>query len=420
VRRRYRRVGTVVPVSEPDNNATDPPSGDIAPGSLAWRIQVATLAHRFFGMIHDPNVAQLINQPADAGKAGAWPVAYFELYLQKIGVPTGEATVVSRMLDEMARAGLLMRAGWRPDMGGLPMMGELYISQGSRSPQTQGTMWLSGVLGPDLIIEAYKLVTVEISGVGSPRWGTGLVLDRAHVLTNKHVTRALRGHDIEIRTRVPVSGEEVVTRQTRLHEHAELDVAVIEVEPPEAGSFTPLPGMVFRDPAWADEVYLLGYPRVPWMVETDITVQRGEVVNPLVRTPRIRDDDTEAAGIIPSRGKAFLYSAIARPGNSGGPIVAHDGRVIGIVVESTEQSDSSDPSQGASAEREQTCPTITAIWKELHQFVSPDSGCAPEESRPIDDEPPSAPFYRGIRTSEIVRALDDFKLGSLIVVENPA
>jgi hypothetical protein len=73
------RVGTVVPVAEPDNNATDPPGADIAPGSPAWRIQVATLAHRFFALIHDANTAQLINQPADAGKVAAWPVAYFTL-----------------------------------------------------------------------------------------------------------------------------------------------------------------------------------------------------------------------------------------------------------------------------------------------------------------------------------------------------
>jgi hypothetical protein len=40
-------------------------------------------------------------------------------------------------------------------------------------------LWLSEVLGAELIIEAYKLVTVEISGVDSPRWGSGLVLNRS-------------------------------------------------------------------------------------------------------------------------------------------------------------------------------------------------------------------------------------------------
>jgi S1-C subfamily serine protease len=385
---------------------------DLEPGSLAWRIQIATLAHIFFAVIHDANIAQLINQPADAGKASAWPVAYFTLYLQKLGVPASGATAVDRILNAMERAGLLMRAGWRADMGGLPMFGQLYISQGLRSVQTQGTLWLSEVLGAELIIEAYKFVTVEISGVGSPRSGTGLILDNSHVITNKHVTKALRGHDIEIRTRGPVSGEQVVAQQTRVHEHVELDVAVIAIEPPEAGCFTPLPGMAFRDPAWADEVYLLGYPRVPWTVGTDITLQRGEVVNPLVETPPVRDDDTEAAGITPDRGKAFLYSAIARPGNSGGPIVAHDGRVIGIVVESTEPSQSSDPSRGA--EPQQRCPTITAIWNEISQFINPEP-----DSQATDTEPPSAPFYRGLRTSEIVRALDSFGTSNLIVVENP-
>jgi hypothetical protein len=203
------------------------------------------------------------------------------------------------------------------------------------------------------------------------------------VLTNKHVTKALRGHEIEIRTRVPAGAEQVVAT-TRVHGHAELDVAVIAVEPPESGPFTPLPGMVFRDPAWADEVYLLGYPRVQWTVGTEITLQRGEVVRPLVVTPPVRDDDTEAAGLDPRRGKAFLYSAIARPGNSGGPIVAHDGRVIGIVVESSERSQSSDPSQGAGAERQQKCPTIQAIWKQIGEFINPEPA---EESQPADAEP---------------------------------
>jgi hypothetical protein len=75
---------------------------------------------------------------------------------------------------------------------------------------------------------------------------------------------------------------------------------------------------------------------------------------------------------------------------------------------------SSDPSQGAGAERRQRCPTLQSIWNEIGEFINP-----PEESKPTDAEPPSAPFYRGIPTCEIVRALRDFKLGGLVVVENP-
>jgi S1-C subfamily serine protease len=95
---------------------------------------------------------------------------------------------------------------------------------------------------------------------------------------------------------------------------------------------------------------------------TEYAVQRGEVVNPATET-------------IPARDKVFLFSAITRPGNSGGPIVAGDGRVIGLVVE--------DSSEAASSE----------------------SG------------PDSAPFYRGIPSSEVIRALDDLGFGGIIKTE---
>jgi S1-C subfamily serine protease len=34
--------------------------------------------------------------------------------------------------------------------------------------------------------------------------------------------------------------------------------------------------------------------------------------------------------------EVFLYSAVARPGNSGGPIVASSGHVVGIVTQQLE------------------------------------------------------------------------------------
>jgi S1-C subfamily serine protease len=129
--------------------------------------------------------------------------------------------------------------------------------------------------------------------------------------------------------------------------------------------------MAFRDPTWADEVYVFGYPRVPMTTETVITVQRGEVVNPAAETPATAEHPRE---------KIFLYSAIARPGNSGGPIVAHDGRVIGLVVEDSSDAKSTDIST---------------------------------------DEPAAAPFYRGIPSREVVRALDDLGYGGIAKFDNP-
>jgi hypothetical protein len=102
-----------------------------------------------------------------------------------------------------------------------------------------------------------------------------LVLDRSHLMTNRHVVEA--GHTIDVDS----SG---VSRPCWVHAHQHIDVAVIEVELNDNEQFFTLDGMVFREPAWADDVYLLGYPRVPMTTEEAITLQRGEVVNPSIET----------------------------------------------------------------------------------------------------------------------------------------
>lgn len=81
----------------------------------------------------------------------------------------------------------------RLDMVGWPMQGQLYISQGVRSAQAAGHLWLSEVLGAELIIESYNAVTFLIgAGEGKPV-GTALVLDRTHMVTNRHVIEGLVG-----------------------------------------------------------------------------------------------------------------------------------------------------------------------------------------------------------------------------------
>jgi S1-C subfamily serine protease len=195
-----------------------------------------------------------------------------------------------------------------------------YISQGASKGQRGGNLWLSEVFGAEIVIPSYNAVTVQLAGHdndGDPvdSWGTGLVVDHNHIIiTNKHVVTGLAGTSSGLSiypSRNHPDAEQVNCSGTA-HPHPTLDVAVIEFEMPEGKGIPRLGGMAFRDPDWADELYVFGYPRVPMTAEMAITVQRGEVVNP-------------AATTIPDRQKIFLYSAIARPGNSGVRLLCRTG-----------------------------------------------------------------------------------------------
>ena len=73
-----------------------------------------------------------------------------------------------------------------------------------------------------------------------------------------------------------------------------------------------------RTPVVAQTVYTLGYPRLPGLRDASVTMQQGAVTNESV---------TSLAGE-----RLFLYSAISRPGNSGGPVMSEDGYLVGISI----------------------------------------------------------------------------------------
>ena len=75
-------------------------------------------------------------------------------------------------------------------------------------------------------------------------------------------------------------------------------------------------GLVFRAPVVAETVYTLGYPKIPYTDGAPLTMQPGAVTNEMV--------------VSLEGNELFLYSAIARPGNSGGPVMSEDGYVVGI------------------------------------------------------------------------------------------
>lgn len=91
------------------------------------------------------------------------------------------------------------------------------------------------------------------------------------------------------------------------------DVGLIEVD----RDLTVAQGLNFRDPYVGERVFTFGFPRVPLSREAMLVMQGGEV---------------SAESVKALHGyELFLFSAIARPGNSGGLILSEGGMSSGSL-----------------------------------------------------------------------------------------
>lgn len=136
--------------------------------------------------------------------------------------------------------------------------------------------------------------------------GTGFVYAPGRVMTNAHVVAGVDEPE------VVVGGKNRPARV--VHYDPDLDVAVLAVE-------TGRPALEFTERvASKQKLAVLGYPQDgPYDVQTGRVRSR----QPL-RSPDIYGDGTVIRDVLSIR-------ALVRPGNSGGPVVDVDGRVLGLV-----------------------------------------------------------------------------------------
>jgi len=94
--------------------------------------------------------------------------------------------------------------------------------------------------------------------------------------------------------------------------HTSVDVGIVKIDQ----NFNLSDGVALSKQEGLDEILILGYPKIPFSKKSELIYQKGEVNGSI--------NDFEGNNY-------FLYSTITKPGNSGGPIFNNKGNIIGIV-----------------------------------------------------------------------------------------
>lgn len=286
------------------------------PLHLRSRLAVAVLAEHFF---HAGKVAEhyaAIGKQLPPSHSSPQPLTVND-FLQYIAAKwpfpkQPNAFRVGQLIDKMAAAGLLTLSG-RGDiaLGGLH---DHYLHIPQLADARRGGFALAPAVGPDLLYNESRPGLVHITGTsdtGDVVAATGIVVSPCHVLTCRHVVQDMQLHHTQT-----FQGHQCAIADDSVHAHPVVDVAVMLFHGPR---LSPLSTAVFRPPVIAEVVYTLGYPKLPGLRDASVTMQHGSVTN-----AQVTSLDGQSL---------FLYSAISRPGNSGGPVISDDGYFVGLCSE---------------------------------------------------------------------------------------
>ena len=288
-----------------------------APWGLTSRLKLVVLACDFFNATKiASSYARIGKRLPKAGNPEPLTVSDLLKYIEVIRAfsKTPNALRITQIVDRMTSTGLLLRVGSGDrSIGGLD---NHYLYIPTIWDARRGPFRLVPVLGPEYLYDLYKPGLVHITGKnkeGDAVAGTGLIIHPSFILTCRHVVC-----DMKVDKEQTFQDRTYIINDRSIVPHSEVDIAVIRVDEP---TMSPLQGAIFQKPVVAQTVYTLGYPKLAGLKDATITIQEGAVTNGLVTS--LSDE------------KLFLYSAISRPGNSGGPVVSEDGYVVGLSTVDT-------------------------------------------------------------------------------------
>jgi S1-C subfamily serine protease len=232
-------------------------------------------------------------------------------------------SLVLRTLDRIVPPDQLRLAA-SPTLRDIVNVGRYTKLFAALGPGTAGLPPASGSVLTSPAVVADRQSVVKISGSSrachskkkAEIEGSGFVIAPGHVLTNAHVVAGVTSRpDVITESGRSYPGQVVLYDATR-------DVAVLYVPGLHAPALK-LAGSA----SYGTSAVMAGYPLA------------GQLTLSAVRVAHSLHADIEGAGIASVFRQVYPILAMVRPGNSGGPLLASDGRVYGVVfAQSTSQS----------------------------------------------------------------------------------
>ena len=236
----------------------------------------------------------------------------FYAYLcEKNAIYKNKIYKINKIIQKLEYGGVLTKMG---QTRSVMFPGAYYCLKEVSSKQRETGLFLGEAFGLGYL--KYKLGqnVVHITGRNSDNDvcnGSGFLIAKNAILTCKHVVE-----DMRIDPEVIIGGKEY-SFEVKTHSDKCKDVALLILEKSVENHFL-FP--TFNTVDILDEVLVMGYPPIPFTKDAYMVALKGEV-NAVV-------EDYSSI-------KHLVLSSTVRPGNSGGPVISQCGYLVGMVTQTT-------------------------------------------------------------------------------------
>lgn len=164
-------------------------------------------------------------------------------------------------------------------------------------------------------------VVVCVNNDGQARFASGFHVARGLVLTSAHMSG---GGYTNFAIAFNGDSEPRPCRLGLLDEPA--DMMLLEIDPNHRGNLPPVLTVRNTAPRWAEDILVLGFPRRPLLQFFPSELRR--LATPVVTHGIVSGVNVEIGDPVTS---FVQVDAGAAPGNSGGPVLGMDGKVIAVI-----------------------------------------------------------------------------------------